>query len=511
MNASDPSPDSRGSPPPVLWLSGRPLVGWPATAVSFLAGAVVVLAFAPFNLFLLAPVGLALWFALLRGAQPGTAFRHGYAFGLGLFGFGVSWIFNSLLIFGQAPWLVATLITVLFVLYLSLYPALLGWFAVRYLGRAALLPWLLALAGGFVLLEFLRGWLFSGFPWLFAGHTLLDTPAGFWLPIVGEVGAGLLVALLAAVLVLLTAGRFIAAVLLLVPLLAGSLAAMPWQWVYPAGEPVRVAIVQGNIEQHRKWEEDGVQYALDLYTGMSEEAAGADLLVWPETAIPAFYFEVYPVLEPFSAGLEAQGTELVTGIFDFDPIDRSMFNSIRHMPSGATYDKRQLVPFGEYLPLRERLAWLHQLLDIPMSDLIPGTGRGLVEMAGQAAGLSVCYEAAYARRIRTALPEAAFLLNVSNDAWFGATLAPHQHLQIARVRALEMGRPMIRATNTGISALIDADGRVGASAGLFTREVLQGEIQPRQGYTPAARFGSWPAFAVALLLLVPALRSRRRR
>jgi apolipoprotein N-acyltransferase len=146
-----------------------------------------------------------------------------------------------------------------------------------------------------------------------------------------------------------------------------------------------------------------------------------------------------------------------------------------------------------------------------MADLTPGAGRGLVKLAGHAAGLSVCYEAAYARRIRSALPEAVFLLNVSNDAWFGATLAPHQHLQIARVRSLEMGRPMIRATNTGISALIDAEGRVTASAGLFTREVLRGEVQPQQGDTPAARFGLWPALVAALLLLIPALRSRRRR
>ncbi len=497
------------APGALLWLSGRPLSGWPATVVSLLSGAVVVLAFAPFDLSLLAPVGLALWFAVLRGAPPGIAFRHGFAFGLGLFGFGVSWVFNSLLIFGQAPWLLATLITTLFVLYLALFPAVLGWAVSRFLGRAPLVSWVLALAAGFVLLELLRGWLLSGFPWLLTGHVLLDTPAQFWLPVAGEAGAGLLVALLAAVLVLLTAGRFIGAALLLVPLLVASLVAMPFQWVRASGEPITVAMVQGNIEQARKWEEDGVQHALDLYTGMSEEAAGVDLLVWPETAIPAFYFEVYPVLEPFAAWLEDAGTELVTGLFEYDPVDRSMYNSIRHVTSGATYDKRQLVPFGEYLPLRERLAWLHRLLDIPMSDLAPGTGRGLMEMAGQAAGLSICYEAAYARRLRTALPEAGFLLNVSNDAWFGATLAPHQHLQIARVRALEMGRPMIRSTNTGVSALIDADGRFTARAGLFTREVLRGEVQPMEGRTPAGLFGPWLAVAIALALLLPALRSRR--
>ncbi len=496
-------------PKPLLWFGRRPVVGWLATGVSILAGAVLVLAFAPFDRYLLAPLTLALWFALLRGADSRAALRHGYGFGLGFFGFGASWIFNSLLIFGDAPWLVATVITLLFVLALSLYPAVLAWSMARFLGRAPLLPWLLALAAGFTGFELLRGWLLSGFPWLLVGHVLLDSPAQGWLPLIGEAGGTLFVVLLAAVLVLAGARRFRAGGFLLAAMLAVSLAALPWRWVEPAGPELRVGIVQGNIEQARKWADDGVSHALDLYTSMSELAKGADLLVWPETAIPAFYFEVYRELEPFSARLEAAGTELVTGVFDYQPVDRSMYNSIRHIPSGATYDKRQLVPFGEYLPFRERVVWLHRLLDIPMSDLSPGRGSGRVSMAGQVAGLSVCYEAAYARRIRSALPEAGFLLNVSNDAWFGATLAPHQHLQIARVRALEMGRPMIRATNTGISALIAADGRISASAGLFTREVLQGTIQPQQGYTPAARFGPWPVVVLALLLLLPALRSLR--
>ncbi|AGA34181.1 Apolipoprotein N-acyltransferase / Copper homeostasis protein CutE [Thioalkalivibrio nitratireducens DSM 14787] len=498
-------------PGPLLRLGAHSVTGWPATLLSLLAGATLVLAFAPFDHYLLAPLSLALWFALLRGAGPRHALRHGYAFGLGLFGAGANWIFNSLLIFGEAPLVVATLITALFVLYLALYPALLAWIAARLFGRARLLSWLLALAGGFVLLEALRGWFLSGFPWLLIGHTLLDSPARGWLPVAGEAGAGLVVALAAVALVLLGARRFVAGLVLLAMLLASSAGNALWNGLQPAPSALRVAIVQGNIEQSRKWADDGIDYALSLYSGLSREAGDVDLLVWPETAIPAFYFEVYEPLEVLSLDLEAWGTELVTGIFDYDPATRAMYNSIRHIPSGATYDKRQLVPFGEFLPFRDRVAWLDRLLDIPMSDLTPGTGSGRVAMAGLVAGLSVCYEAAYSRRIRAALPEAGFLLNVSNDAWFGDTLAPHQHLQIARVRALEMGRPLIRATNTGVSALIDADGRLTARAGLFTREVLTGEIQPRQGYTPAARFGPWPALLVALLLVLPAGRARRGR
>jgi apolipoprotein N-acyltransferase len=487
----------------------RVLAGWPAALLALLAGAALVLAFAPFDLYLIAPLSLALWFALLRGAPEREALRLGYAFGLGFFGTGASWIFNSLLIFGQAPWAVATVITVLFVLYLALYPGLLAWLVARCCATAGLPQWLLALAGGFVLVEALRGWFLSGFPWLVLGHVLLESPARFWLPLAGEHGASLWIALLAAALVLLGARRWVAGVGMAAVLLAASAAALPWRWVDPVSTPVRVAMVQGNIEQTHKWADDGIDRSLSVYRELSGTASGADLLVWPETAIPAFYFEVYSDLEAFSLELEGEGMELVTGIFDYDPESRAMYNSIRHVPSGSRYDKRQLVPFGEYLPLRRHFAWLDRLLDIPMSDLSAGTGSGLVAMAGQVAGLSVCYEAAYARRIRTALPEATFLLNVSNDAWFGDTLAPHQHLQIARVRALEMGRPMVRATNAGISALIDADGRVSARSGLFTREVLQGEIVPHSGTTPAAHFGSWPALLLAALLAIPALRRRR--
>ena len=511
MRTSEAPPGLAAAPEPPLRWAGRALTGWPATGVSFAAGGLLVLAFAPFDLYPVAPVALALWFALLRGSVPRESFRHGYAFGLGFFGFGVTWVFNSLLIFGQAPWVVATVITCAFVLLLSLYPALLAWLAARVVGKAGLVAWLLALAAGYVLLEGLRGWLLSGFPWLLLGHVLLESPVRSWIPLGGEPAAGLWVALLAASLVLLLARRMVAALLLIVGLLAGAAAITPWHWVEPSGPPLRVAVIQGNIDQGRKWQDDGIEHALATYSSLSLPVAGVDLLVWPETAIPAFYAEVYTELDALSERLELEGTELVTGIFDFDPVDRAMYNSIRHLPSGAVYDKRQLVPFGEYLPLRQRLDWLDRLLDIPMSDLSAGTGDGLVAMAGQLAGLSVCYEAAYAGRIRAALPDATFLLNVSNDAWFGNTLAPHQHLQIARFRALEAGRPMIRATNTGISALIAADGRVTAQSGLFTREVLQGEILPHVGATPAVRFGSWPAFAFAGLLLLPALWSRRRR
>ncbi|WP_018879755.1 apolipoprotein N-acyltransferase [Thioalkalivibrio sp. ALE9] len=484
---------------------------WAAGLVALLAGAGATLAFAPVGWFLAAPLALAAWFALLPGVTPRRAAGIGYAFGLGFFGVGVTWIFNSLLVFGQAPLVVASLITVLFVLAMAVYPALLAALAARFLplGRPA---GMLALAGGLVLMELARSWLFSGFPWLLFGHTVLDTPLQPWLPLAGELGAGLVVALLAvAVVSVFRAGQRGAGAGLVGVLVLASLVPGLARWVEPGGEALSVAMVQGNIDQARKWDADGIEYSLGIYQELTREAGDVDLVVWPETAIPAFYVEVQRPLGQLAQSLAEHDAELLVGVFDHASAGRHVYNSVINVTTGAGYNKRQLVPFGEYIPLRGQLDWLDRLLAIPMSDLSPGTGDGRMRVAGQTAGVSICYESAYSRHIRAALPEAGFLVNVSNDAWFGDSLAPAQHLQIARVRAVETGRPMIRATNTGISALIDADGRILERSGSFTREVVTGTLQPRQGVTPATATGAGPAVLAALVLVVAGAAVGRRR
>lgn len=487
----------RGLPLPDL--SGR----WTGGLLALLAGVLAVLAFAPVSLFTAAPLALAVWFGLLVRVQgrPRRAAWFGWLFGLGFFGVGTSWIFNSLLVFGQAPLVVASVITVAFVLVMALYPALLSALAARFLPLHRM-EGILALAGGLVLLELARSWLFSGFPWLLFGHATLDTPLASWLPLAGELGAGLMVALIAAGLVL-AAGRRSRGVG--VGLVAGvvvvSAALLPLQWTDPDGDPVRATLVQGNIDQERKWAPDGIRHSLEVYRDLTAEAGPADLVVWPETAIPALAREVDGMLEQVAADLPGEDAQLVTGLFDGHR-DGDIHNAILIYPGGAAYHKRQLVPFGEYIPLREQLAWLDRLLMIPMSDLTPGGDDGRITLAGRTAGASICYESAYARHIRAALPEAGFLVNVSNDAWFGDSLAPAQHLQIARVRAVETGRPILRATNTGISALIDFDGRLIEGSPLFEPATVHGEIRPRSGITPAAAMGEGPAVLAALVLVV---------
>jgi apolipoprotein N-acyltransferase len=498
------------SPPdgsPWLWLLGwRPWLG-------FFAGAITVLAWAPVDWFWMASIGPALWWWSLLGLTPRAAARQGYLFGLGLFGFGVSWVFNSLLIFGQAPLPMALVLTLALVLYLAVYPALLAALVAvavarlgsRFKSHHVTVLVLLALAGGWIWFEYLRGLLFTGFPWLYLGHAALDSPLQPLLPVGGDLGASLAFALLAVGLVLLVQRRFFAALGVVLPVVLVTALVSPVEWVRPSGPALNAGLVQANIEQDRKWAEDGIEHALDVYRALTEQVSGLDVLIWPETAIPAFSFEVAGEFLALAEAFIQDEVEWVTGIFDYDPVTRRMYNSL-HVPTrGGVYHKRQLVPFGEYLPLREALGWLHRILAIPMADLSPGTGRGLLEVAGHAVGASICYEAAYARRIRTALPEASFLINVSNDAWFGRSLAPHQHLQIARVRAVEMGRPMLRGTNTGVSAIIRPDGSMAAASDLFEPAIVIGSVVPHAGLTPTAAHGPWPPLLLALALFLPLL------
>lgn len=473
----------------------------------------------------------------------------GLAFGLGLFGVGVHWVFHSLLIFGEAPWVVATVATVLLVLGLSLYVAVttgvslalaqalaarraaapsraraqIAQFAARTPVRVPPALTVALLATGWLAAEMARMHWFSGFPWLLTGHVVLDSPLEPWLALFGEMGAGIGIVVLSMAGVLLVLGRLgsrLAALALAALALTTAFALDGGRDLRPDGDSVSVAIVQGNIPQDQKWSEDGVERALETYVAMSEPLVGHDVIVWPETAIPDFYFQVFGPLESVAfAWLEA-GSELVTGIFDYDPVEGRMYNSIRHVVSGGVYDKRHLVPFGEFMPARALLGWLDGLLGIPMSDLSPGQGDGLLEIAGTLMGLSICYESAFAQAMAAPMPAAGVLLNVSNDAWFGRSAAPWQHLAIARIRSIELGRPMIRATNTGVSALIDHRGRVMAATALFETATLSGEVQPVSGVTAAVSGNAvisrwlaattWPALVLVVIGAIVARRGRAR-
>ena len=472
--------------------------------LALLFGALLPFAFAPFDLWALAPLSLAGLFWLWSGVSPRAAWTLGYAFGLGMFCVGVSWIFVSMHHFGEAIVPVAGLITLVFAALMAVFPALAGWLSARLSTENSAARILIAMPLAWMLFELIRGEFLGGFPWLNLGASQIHSPLAGFVPIFGEYAASLAVVLSAALLVLLVTRRtylaVLGALLAFVALWAGGMMLRQIDWVEPAGEPLRVAIVQGNVEQSRKFDPQVFQATLNLYRRLSESVPDAKLIIWPETAVPDTVSAASSFLIEMQDLMRDRGQELVLGIFDQDR-QGNYYNALLALPvEGGYYHKRHLVPFGEYLPLRFLIEPFKNLIQVPMSDLTSGKNQQpLLRLAGHPAGASICYEATLARKINTALPEAAFLINASNDAWFGDSLAPHQHLQIAAMRSLESGRWMVRATNTGISALINPHGEVVARTPQFEQAVLRGDITPMQGATPFVIFGAWPIWLLSVL------------
>ncbi len=475
-------------------------------ALALIAGALLVLAYAPFEHYWLAPLALALLVWSWQGAAPRRAGWRGFLFGLGLYGGGVSWVYISLHVYGGAPPLFAALANGLLILYLALYPALAGYLLNRYWPGAGPRRWLLVLPALWLVLEWLRSWLLSGFPWLAPGYSQTTGPLAGLAPIAGVQAVGWAVLLSAGLLLLIWRHRYRPLwLLLLVGLWGGGWWLDRLVWTEPAGEPLRVSMIQGNIDQKQKWEPESLQRTLALYSGLSDRvAASSDLIIWPETAIPLFIED----LDPTFRGLLrthalSTGTDYLIGAPSGNWETREYYNGVLAVGErGGFYRKHHLLPFGEYLPMRWLFKLFHGFVDIPMADFSAGDAhQPLLRAGGHPVGVSICFESAFGNEIARALPEAAYLVNVSNDGWFGDSLAPAQHLQIARMRSIETRRWMARSTNTGITALIDERGRVVEQGPQFEVTVVRGELQPLSGATPYVRIGDWPVLLVWFGLL----------
>lgn len=488
--------------------------------LALIAGGVLPLAFAPVGWFPLAVLSPALLFWLWRDAAPGRAAWLGWLFGLGQFGVGVSWVYVAIHDFGHTPAPLAGLLTAIFVVVLALYPALVGWVGRRFGAglppSAALLLWWPAL---WVWGEWLRSTLLGGFPWLNLGYAQIDTPLVGYAPVVGVFGLGWLAAFTAGALVYATgaARRPLPRVL---PLL---LAAMLWlggvslaggAWTTPVGDPIDVALVQGNVPQDTKWDPAAIDRRLNRYAELSLARFGSvDLVVWPENAVTVFYHQLK---EHYFDWLEDEarqaGTDLLLGVPVLADDGERYYTGIMSLGRETQfYFKRHLVPFGEYVPLEDVLRGLIGFFDLPMSRFLPGPpAQPPLPAAGVRAATSVCYEDAFGAAVAESLDGAELLVNGSNNAWYGDSLAPHQHLQISRMRAVETGRPMLRATTNGISAVIDPFGRIIGRSPQFETYVLTATVQPMQGATPYVRFGDWPVL-IGLAALVAAAAGLRRR
>lgn len=484
-----------------------------ASLVAALLGVVSTLTYAPFGLWFLAPLPVFGMLILFLFAAPKRAFRYGFCYGVGLFLSGTYWIYVSVHVFGQAPLVIALLLMLGLVVIMALYLGAAGWAIARLAGASV---WRLALAAPavWVLVEWFRGWFLSGFPWLSLGYSQIDSPLAGWAPVIGIYGISwmLLVATVALVLLVFDRQRRLAAtVLVILPWLCGSLL-LRAEWTEPYGDTVATRLVQGGVSQDRKWLPEQFRPTLELYRNALIDAAASELVIWPEVAIPAVASRVTPYLDLLQEDVARRGQTLALGILEPREDGTQVYNSVL-MLDGRTvqsYRKRHLVPFGEYFPVPDFVREWLRLLSLPNTDMAAGADEQplLVAANGIEMTAAICYEDAYGAEQLYALPDAKLLINVSNDAWFGDSIAPHQHLEVARMRALETGRPIVRATNNGISVFIDHRGRVTDRAPQFEFAVLDGGVQPRNGLTPYAATGNWPLLLLLMAVLAYSARSR---
>ena len=486
------------------------------SAVALGAGVLLAFSFAPHEWWPLAIVMPALLIWLWEGATPKRAAVLGFWFNAGTFSVGTYWLYISLRLIGHAPIPLALLLMAALVAIMGAYHYLLGWLVAKYLPARGALRWLVGIPAAWLIIEWLRSWLFSGFGWLALGYSQTDTWLGNLAPVIGQFGLGFLVLLIAGALVTLGRGNMrerIAAGAVIVVIWGAGFAGGRIEWTQAYARPITIAVVQGAIPQDEKWLEDNVQTTLDLYQKMTREATGVDLIVWPESAAPALANDLVPYYEEVYQEASASGSALLMGTIREEKGE--YFNSVLAMAPNAEsvgwYDKHHLVPFSEFFPVPEFVRRWLKLMNLPYSDFTHGGAeQAPLAAAGQRIAASICYEDAYGSSQLAALRNSTLLVNVTNDAWFGKSSARYQHLQISRMRAMEAARPLVRAANNGVSAAIDARGGVIKLAPEYEANVMQATVQPRSGLTPYLRTGNWPIVCLALVFVLGSAYLRRR-
>lgn len=480
------------------------------------------LAFAPFGLWPIAILCFAYLFLAWQDAEPRHAAKLGFVFTAGVYLAGTYWLYHSIHEIGHAPVWLTLCVMLALVAIMSAYTAFVGyalarWFPSHPLPRStgegrvgtSALRFMLIFPAAWTLLEWFRGWFLSGFPWLALGYTHIDTPLAGFAPVGGVYSMSFVIAVCAGAIVTLalgTARARIAAAAVIAALWLAGFALSKQTWTPTVDGPVTVAIVQGAVPQEMKWSPEQRDKTIDLYRNLTQPHLGADIIIWPEAALPALLHELTDVLYAQWQAARARKSDLVLGQVRYDFDTKAYYNAVLALGEKAQwYEKRRLVPFSEFFPVPKWVSnWLRGM-DLPYSGFKPGErNQPALDAGGQKLALTICYEDSYGAEQLDVLKSATLLVNVTNDAWFGDSTAAHQHLQISRMRALEAGRPLLRAANDGISAIIGAGGEVEKTLPRFAPGVLTASVQPRHGLTPYARVGNWPVIVLCFIVLIGA-------
>ncbi len=479
------------------------------------SGVMTTLAFAPFNFWPAALISPAILYLISEQLSAKKTALMFWLFGFGLFGSGVSWVYVSIHTYGGTHPLLAALMTLMFAAGLALFFALQGWLYARLFNAEKFK--MAGFCGIWLVFEWIRSWVFTGFPWLYLGYGLTETPysqlasvGGVWL-----LSSICLISSMLLIMLVTSKQRQRISVGLALTGIATSILWLPNHWTTPTGATQRIDIVQADISQHLKWEKHYLEDFLNTYTKMTLEQTSADIVIWPETAIPALFNTAYPHIERLLDRFEQDNRALISGIPSIE-MDKSnlagyrVYNSLAVLTTGVDiYHKQHLVPFGEYLPFEEQLRGLIAFFNLPMSSFsLPKRPQHSLQVKAMRVAPAICYEIAYPELVRNMARETDWLLTVSNDTWFSHTLAPAQHLQIAQMRAIENGRWLVRSTNNGLTAIVNHEGKIIIQAPAYQAAVLQGEIELRTGTTPYQRVGVAPSLILSGIFLLIAFKRR---
>lgn len=479
-----------------------------ALLFAFLAGAGLSFGFAPFTITALSFIAPAVLFWLCLQAKPARSFLVGLFFGLGFGSVGVSWVYISIHTYGNASPPLAIFITSLLIVTFSLYYAISMYLARRlFQNKSVFVQSVFVLPSFWLIFEVLRADLVTHFPWLLLGYTQQHSPLVSLTPIIGVYGLSLLTAMIAGALVVLShqsdrmTPKLWALLIITFPMCTGWLFANK-NWTVPVTSAMPISLIQGNIRQEMKWDSRYLNEILTIYKNETESVWKSRLIIWPEAAIPAFPEQVSSFSNMLDTEAKKHNATLVIGL----PIQKNnhFYNGLMIIgKDSGEYLKRRLVPFGEYLPYKFIFGALISKLEIPMADFTPGpVVQATLKIGQTTVAPFICYEIAFPMAVLHYAKNAQLLINISDDSWFGDSIALDQQIQMAQFRAMELGKPVLSSTNTGITAVINKQGKLIQSLPVDTQSTLSTEITPQDGDTPLAKWQYWPTWSIALLLLI---------
>lgn len=486
--------------------------GWLGNLLAIAAGALLTLAFAPFDIFPLAILSPALLLALWLKVSPRQAFLRGFLFGLGLFGTGVHWVYVSMNNFGNLNAFLSVFFTGIFVAVLSLFTGYTGYCLNRYFPKENLSKIFCAFPAVWLAIEWLRGFILSGFPWLTLGYSQIHSPLKGYAPILSVTGVSLAVLLSSALLYCFCLNFYkkhfrsaLSNALLLALLWAVGAGLSFIHWTKPFGQPIKVSLIQGNIPQSLKWDQNEVIHTLTRYTQLTDNHWDSKLIIWPESAVPVILQQATDFINGLDSKAKTHQTSIITGIpIQSENQPSSYYNAVIMIGKGTgMYAKQRLVPFGEYIPFEKIVGKVFDLLQVPMSEFIPGpTFKQPLQVDNLKIASFICYEIAFPQQVLQKDESINLILTVSNDAWFGHSVAQPQHLQMAQMRALELGRPVLSVSNDGITAIINPEGNIQARAPQYQEYVLTNIVQPTHGSTPWMLLNANPILLLMLGLII---------